>query len=216
MSDYVSARCAAYRVFSALVLSLFISGVALADRAQALQSESQGNYAKAAKSWLQLANEGDPLAQYNLALLYRIGRGVIKDSQLYKYWLSMSARSGFAEAYILLNNQAVQPTNLRVHIRIQQDPGSWLAAQNPSYYTLQLASSTRKAQIQKYYEENGLAGKGDYYVSRRSGEDWYSLVYGVYPTVGDAKAAIDALPAPLKKWSPWVRNIKSIQRIMVR
>jgi len=216
MSDCASLRSAVFRIFSVLVLGLSISNFAFADRIQALQSENQGNYAQAAKFWLQLANAGDPLAQYNLALLYQRGRGVNADNQLYRYWLSMSARGGFAEAYSLLNKQAMHATNLHVNIQPQQEPGAWLAAQNPAYYTLQLASSTRKSQIQKYYEENQLAGKGDYYVSRRSGEDWFSLVYGVYPTVGDAKAAIEELPSALNKWSPWVRSIKSVQRIMLR
>jgi len=216
MSDCASLRSAVFRILPVLALGLSISGVAFADRVQALQAETQGNYPQAAKFWLQLANSGDPLAQYNLALLYQRGRGVIADNQLYRYWLSMSARSGFAEAYGLLNREAMHPTNLHVQFQTQQEPGAWLAAQNPAYYTLQLASSTRQSQIQKYYEENQLVGKGDYYISRRSGEDWFSLVYGVYPTVGDAKAAIEELPTALKKWSPWVRNIKSIQRIMLR
>jgi TPR repeat protein len=216
MSNCALLRSAVLHIFPVLTLSLFISGTAYADRSQALQSEAQGNYTQAARIWLQLANRGDALAQFNLALLYHSGSGVVGDNGRYRYWLSMAARNGFAEAYALLNKQAVHPTQQRVHIQLQQDPGTWLAAQNPAYFTLQLASSTRKTQIQKYYEENGLAGKGGYYASRHSGEDRFSLVYGVYPSIGDAKAAIEGLPDSLKQWSPWVRSIKSIQRIMVR
>jgi septal ring-binding cell division protein DamX len=197
-------------------LSLLFTTNAFADRAQALQAQARGDYANAAKLWLQLANDGDPLAQFNLALLYERGAGVNADTNLYKYWLSMAARKGLVEAYASVNAQAIQPTNAPATVKISMGPQEWVAAQNPNYYTLQLASSTNQALIQKYYSENELSGKAGYYRSRRAGEDWYALVYGAYPTVQDAKAAIDNLPVDLKKWSPWVRNIKSIHKIMVR
>jgi len=203
------------RVFASIVLILLLAGTAHADRAQALQALAQRDYGQAARLWLQLANEGDPLAQFNLALLYEHGSGVNQDANLYKYWLSMAARQGLADAYATINTHALRPTNKILPVSVVQDPQDWVATQNPGYYTLQLASSTNKALIQKYYDENDLIGVAGYYRSRRSGEDWYALVYGAYPTVPDAKAAIEKLPDALKKWSPWVRNIKSIHRIMI-
>lgn len=204
------------RTIAALALSVLCLPTAFASREQAFQAQAQGDYGNAAKLWLQLANQGDPLAQYNLALLYARGVGVTADDNLYKYWLSMAARRGLVEAYDGVNAQAMRPTNKAAAVKLVLGPQDWVAAQNPKYYTLQLASSTNQALIQKYYSENNLAGKAGYYHSLRSGEDWYALVYGAYPTVQDAKAAIDTLPAELKKWSPWVRNIKSIHKIMVR
>lgn len=204
------------RILIALVLSLLFATNAYADREQALAAEARGDYSNAAKLWLQLANDGDPLAQYNLALLYQKGAGVSADNNLFKYWLAMAARQGLVEAYTSINSQSMQPTNVPVHVSVTMGPQEWVAAQNPNYYTLQLASSTNQALIQKYYSENDLTGKAGYYRSRRAGEDWYALVYGAYPSVQDAKEAIDNLPEDLKKWSPWVRNIKSIHKIMVR
>ncbi|MGD8784505.1 MAG: SPOR domain-containing protein, partial [Thioalkalispiraceae bacterium] len=61
-----------------------------------------------------------------------------------------------------------------------------------------------------------LQGKAGYYSSMRQGERWYALVYGSYSSVNEAKAAISDLPQDLRKWSPWVRNIRSIHKIMVR
>jgi septal ring-binding cell division protein DamX len=204
------------RILIVFLLSLLLVTNAFADREQALAAEARGDYDNAAKLWLQLANDGDPLAQYNLALLYQRGAGVNADNNLFKYWLAMAARQGLVEAYTSINAQSMQPTNVPAHVSITLGPQEWVAAQNPDYYTLQLASSTNQALIQKYYSENALTGKAGYYRSRRAGEDWYALVYGAYPTVQDAKEAIDNLPEDLKKWSPWVRNIKSIHKIMVR
>lgn len=204
------------RIFLILLLSVsFVTGV-FADRGQAFQAQARGDYANAAKLWTQLANDGDPLAQYNLALLYARGAGVNADNNMYRYWLSMAARKGLLGAYTIINAQAVQPTSEAAPVKLVLGPQEWVAAQKSNYYTLQLASSTNKALIQKYYNENNLAGKAGYYHSRRSGEDWYALVYGAYPSVQAAKAAIGNLPNDLRKWSPWVRNIKSIHKIMLR
>jgi len=198
------------------LLGLSTAVLAAADRGQAMQAQTQGDFNNAAKLWLQLANEGDPVAAFNLALLYKRGSGVMQDGNLTQYWLQMAARKGLVDAYHMVNSKALLPGNNSVAERPVVGPQEWVAMQKPSYYTLQLASSTNQALIQKYYSENNLQDKAGYYRSKRSGEDWYALVYGAYPTVQDAKMAIDNLPEGLKKWSPWVRNIKSIHRIMVR
>lgn len=205
-----------YRTVTAIVLILAFITNAFADREQALQAQARGDYNNAAKLWLQLANDGDPIAQYNLALLYQRGAGVMADNNLFKYWLSMAARQGMVEAYSRINAKSLQPTKLSAPATASMGPQEWVAAQNPNYYTLQLASSTNVQLIEKYYSENDLVGKAGYYRSQREGEDWYALVFGAYPSVQDAKDAIDNLPEDLKKWSPWVRNIRSIHKIMAR
>lgn len=215
-SRYTIFRPVLQRLAMTLLLCSSVTSVALADRDQALQAQMRGDYNNAAKLWVQLANEGDPLAEFNLAFLYKRGAGVLQDSNLSQYWLQMAARKGLVGAYASVNPKAMQPGNNSVAVPPVVGPQDWVAIQKPSYYTLQLASSTNQALIQKYYTENNLQGKAGYYRSRRSGEDWYALVYGAYPTVPDAKQAVENLPDNLKKWSPWVRNIKSIQRIMVR
>jgi len=189
---------------------------AMADRNRALTAQSQGDYASAAKLWQDMANTGDSVAQYNLALLYQKGVGVNQDGNLSRYWLSMAARSGVVGAYTQINPQGVKPTSQRISVTVKLSPMEWIASQNPHYYTLQLASSTNQALIEKYYNENTMAGKAGYYRSQREGELWYALVYGAYPSFNAAKEAIADLPVELKKWSPWVRNIRSIHKLMIR
>ena len=183
-----------------ILLMLFGTTGVLADQSQVLSA---------------MANNGDAEAQYNLALLYQQGNGVNPDSNLSRYWLAMAARQGLAQAYAQLNNKSVKPTTTSSPVNLNLSPEQWVAEQNPQFYTLQLASSTNKHLIEKYYEENQLTGKAGYYRSRREGEEWYALIYGAYPSVNEAKAAIENLPQDLKKWSPWVRNIKSIHKIML-
>lgn len=204
------------RTAVSILVCLSFAPITYADRVKAFQAQNSGDIKDAANLWLQLANEGDPVAEFNLSLLYKSGTGLLQDSNLSQYWLQMAARQGLVGAYASVNPKAIQPGNNAMAARPAIGPQEWVAIQKPSYYTLQLASSTKQALIEKYYTENNLQGKAGYYRSKRSGEDWYALVYGAYPTVQDAKSAIDSLPEDLKKWSPWVRNIKSIHKMMIR
>lgn len=199
-----------------IILTSGLTPEAFADNTRALDAFLNGDYATAATLWQPLANQGDPVAQYNLGLLYKRGDGINKDKNLSHYWLAMAARRGVAGAYQRISSDAISATNKRVKIIINLSAMDWIANQSPKYYTLQLASSTNENLISKYYRENELTGRAGYYKSLREGEHWYALVYGAYPTVNAAKQAIDNLPGNLKKWSPWVRNIKSIHKLMVR
>jgi TPR repeat protein len=204
-----------FRLFCIFFLFIDTSN-AFADRLQALTAQSQGDYVTAARVWQEMANKGDPVAQYNLALLYQNGTGVNQDRNISRYWLAMAARNGVIGAYKQINADSVKPMSRRISVQQEMSPMDWIASQNPGHYTLQLASSTNEKLIKKYYIENALYGKAGYYRSLRGGEYWFALVYGVYPSVNDAKEAINNLPPDLKKWSPWVRNIRSIHNLMVR
>lgn len=204
------------KIISFIAIYFFISTPLLASNAVALDAYRAGDYQTAAKLWTDLANDGDVQAQYNLALLYQRGFGVAEDRNLSRYWFAMAARQGLAQAYHLLNDVSVAPTNKVVLSKSVLSPQQWVASQNPGHYTLQLASSTNQALIKKYYSENALQGKAGYYSSMRQGERWYALVYGSYDSVYEAKAAIANLPEDLRKWSPWVRNIHSIHKIMLK
>lgn len=197
-----------------LLISVWVMS-AHADQSQVLNAMAQGDYQRAAAMLQAMANNGDAAAQYNLALLYQQGNGVLPDKNLSNYWLAMAARQGMAQAYARLNSNSIKPTQRTMAVKLSVSPEEWVATQNPKYYTLQLASSTNQQLIDKYYRENELEGHAGYYRSKREGEEWFALVYGAYPSVQDAKDAIETLPQDLKKWSPWVRNIKSIHRIML-
>ena len=176
------------------------------------------NYITAVPLLEQLANEGDPSAQYNLAILYKRGLGVAVDSVKSNNYFSNSAHSGLVDGYRTLSVSSIKPNSVKTALPTVDsilEPQQWVKSQNSSFYTLQLASSTNAKLIQKYFDENELNGKAGYYKNRREGENWYALVYGAYPSVNSANAAIKTLPKDLRKWSPWVRKLKSIHRIMI-
>jgi|GEM_PF-736694 len=88
---------------------------------------------------------------------------------------------------------------------------AWLWSQDPSAYTLQLLATHQQANIARFIRAHHLEGKAVYFHSRRDGQDWYSLVYGVYPDRAHAAAAIKQLPADLQRAKPWARSFASVQ-----
>lgn len=173
------------------------------------------NYTLAVPLLESLAEQGDPNAHYNLAILYKRGLGVVADAVKSNTYFSKAAHHGLVDGYRKLSVSSIKPATATSTMPVTiLGPQEWVKAQSPSFYTLQLASSTNSKLIKKYFSENNLDGKGGYYKNKREGEYWYALVYGAYPSVNAANAAVAGLPADLKKWSPWVRKLKSIQRIM--
>ena len=190
----------------------FVLSAALpaAELSPALDALAAGQPGVAVARLTAPARNGDPVAAYDLALALERQGG---DPEQVKLWLREAARHGLVQAYNRLQAVAVKPApGARALVIIT--PDDWIRQQNPRHYTLQLASSTHRRVIEKYYRENRLEGRGGYYRNRREGQDWYALVYGAYPTVSEARAAIGNLPEELRKWKPWVRRIRDIQRIM--
>lgn len=91
----------------------------------------------------------------------------------------------------------------------------WLMAQDAGTFTIQLTSWADKARAIRYIRDNGLLKDAAYVHTRSKGKDWYLVLYRTYPSLGAAKKAIAALPAPLKKYAPWVRNVSSLQSLAV-
>ena len=58
----------------------------------------RGDYATAYRKWKPYAEGGDPVAQYNLGMLYRDGRGVTQDYAIAARWYGLAAEQGDASA----------------------------------------------------------------------------------------------------------------------
>jgi TPR repeat protein len=58
----------------------------------------RGDYATALREWRPLAEQGNAIAQYNLGLLYRKGRGVPQDDVQARKWYDKAAVQGHAKA----------------------------------------------------------------------------------------------------------------------
>lgn len=90
----------------------------------------------------------------------------------------------------------------------------WLLQQSPKAYTVQLVLSPSQADMARFVDRNirhlarsSLAFAATEYQQR----EHYSLFLGAFDTVGQARAAIAALPPDLRANQPWVRQFQSIQ-----
>lgn len=80
-------------------------------------------------------------------------------------------------------------------------------------YTLQLVGARNEENIKYFMSKHGIEQKATYFKTKLSGKDWYVVVYGHYPTLHEAKAAIAQLPATLADapLEPWIREISAVQ-----
>ena len=197
-----------------VVLSFLLASIASSQNLQQAASLlDDGQYEPAYKIYVALAQSDDPVAQYNLGLIFKNGLGREKNVEQANFWFQQAANQGLTQAYNQLQSKAVASA-AGTRIKVEYGPEEWVKIQKVTHYTLQLASSTNKNLINKYYQENNLRGKAGYYRNQREGEDWYALVYGSYPSVNAANEAVAELPENLRKWSPWVRKVKDIHRLM--
>jgi len=85
------------------VLSIICLAVpAWADFQAGMDASTSGDYATALHEWRPLAEQGNALAQYNLGVLYRKGRGVPQDDVLARQWYAKAAAQGLAKAQFSL------------------------------------------------------------------------------------------------------------------
>lgn len=85
----------------AFLLMALLSHVAQADLISAQNAFKNGDYEAAAKEYRAMAELGNPIAQYDLAVLYLNGQG-LKQSELNAYaWSSLAADAGYAPARTL-------------------------------------------------------------------------------------------------------------------
>jgi TPR repeat protein len=83
----------------AVVLSIGCLAVpAWADYKAGEDAYHRGDFAAALREWRPLAEQGDALAQYNLGVLYRKGRGVPQDDVQARQWYEKAAAQGQAKA----------------------------------------------------------------------------------------------------------------------
>ena len=84
-----------------VVLALSILCIVIpawADFQAGMDANNLEDYATALREWRPLAEQGDALAQYNLGLLYRKGRGVPQDDVQARQWFAKAAAQGQAKA----------------------------------------------------------------------------------------------------------------------
>jgi len=66
-----------------------------------LQASNREDYAVALRAWLPLAEQGDPVARYNLGTMYYEGHGVPHDYRQSALWYRLAAEQGYPNAQLI-------------------------------------------------------------------------------------------------------------------
>ena len=93
---------------------------------------------------------------------------------------------------------------------------AWLLQQNPKNFTLQIASSANKDNLESYIKKHNLQNQAAYFRRTLDSKDWYSLVYGNYSNRTDALSAAEKLKAELEISDIWIRQFNDVQASIVQ
>jgi hypothetical protein len=93
-----------YRLVLFLLVSALFSGTATADLVSGGKAYDSGDYDRAFKDFLELAKLGQPMAQFNVAVMYARGEGA-RASAIYAYaWATLAAENGVEKAKVLADS----------------------------------------------------------------------------------------------------------------
>ncbi|MGV6857698.1 MAG: SPOR domain-containing protein, partial [bacterium] len=102
----------------------------------------------------------------------------------------------------------IPKTNIKVYGE------DWVLAQPKHNYTLQLLASEDESKVDELIDSKVSPDDLAKISFTRYGNRWYNLVMGSYSSNSQAQAALDNLPAAMKKLNPWIRPISSLQRVI--
>lgn len=187
------------------------------------------NLQRATYWYREAASIGYSYGQYNYGKMLLDGAGVDKNPKEAAYWLGLAALQGVDDAKGLLINKTKwgtdQPGNSESHNPTgnspqpkQQQPvkevlrEAWVLRQPAKSYTLQLLSSKEEHVVNEYLSNPSIPEPIAYYKANVLGEDWYSVVYGVFPTFNAAQQHMRMLPSGLLRYKPWIRAFADVQQ----
>ncbi len=86
----------------------------------------------------------------------------------------------------------------------------WLLSRPGTRFTLQLLGGRSEKSLRQYLRANKIPDPAATFRTVFKGDDWYVLVYGDFPSMAAARAAVDTLPATVRKTKPWARSFASV------
>jgi len=90
---------------------------------------------------------------------------------------------------------------------------AWVMKQGAGKYTIQLLSGTSYEDALAFMNEHDLELEVALFDFVRGGTQWYAVLYGVFPTLGQARAALQQLSPELLAKQPWIRELGSLYEL---
>jgi len=165
--------------------------------------------------WRKAAEQGFAAAQFNLAQAYLDGAGVARNEAEARRLFRQSADNGHYPAVQALERLAGANATPRTASPVATAStatascADWLSQQHPRSYTLQLMSSTVRADAEEVLAAHPLDPHA-ICAYNKDGRRRYMLLYGIFADSAAAQQAIAALPEPLRRNQPWIRRIRAV------
>ena len=92
---------------------------------------------------------------------------------------------------------------------------AWLRGADENHFTIQvlLGDADQEAGMERFLRQAGMSEVLDrlyIYRAELRGKPMYGVVYGDFPDYAGAQAALENLPAPLRRHSPFLRNLHQV------
>jgi len=125
---------------------------------------------------------------------------------------SLKTAKEISESKLTDNVQVTAPTAVVLFPKTKDE--SWLLAQEPAHYAIQLVGLRDKKEMEQFIRAISEIEELHFYQSSLQDKPWYILVQGNYINADQARKAIKNLPQRLIKNKPWIKSLKVIQAQM--
>lgn len=90
----------------------------------------------------------------------------------------------------------------------------WLLQQDPNAFAVQILAGTNLSALLDYAQQLPEASDPAFFKMRKDDEQWFVLLAGVFATREAADSAIQSLPKGVRRNTPWVRPMDTIQQLI--
>lgn len=91
---------------------------------------------------------------------------------------------------------------------------NWILVQNANLFTVQMSASRDRASVENFLRRNPLNPPNSIFAFEREGDTWFALVHGLFPSIEDARQAVEKMPASAQTNQPWIRSVGRVQSVL--
>ena len=170
------------------------------------------DFNKAFEYYGKAARQGDIDGQYTLGIFYLFGWGTERDTTMAKQYLAAASAQGDEAAEQALQRllaDETEPAETRDSTILDE---SWILAQNPNHYTLQVIALSSREKVEDLVRGYDQLAPFAIYTALSNGRPLYILLQGNYAQLDAARSARDAFPPAIQKSDQlWIRQFGKVQ-----
>ena len=170
------------------------------------------DFNKAFDYYGKAARQGDIDGQYNLGIFYLFGWGTERDTTMAKQYLAAASAQGDEAAEQALQRLLAVDTEPAETEESAILDESWILAQNPNHYTLQVIALSSRERVEALVQGYDQLAPFAIYTALSKGRPLYILLQGKYAQLDAARSARDAFPPAIQKSDQlWIRKFGKVQ-----